>query len=99
MASLFEDTDPAEDLDRILKQSDGVITDFLTLVADYYRLELQLRFRAGVRQDVGVKGEADILIQAGLALIDTMRFQIVEKTSGIGRDVDKIGPKEQNTGL
>ena len=46
-----------------------------------------------------MKGEADILIQAGLALIDTMRVQIVEKTSGIGTDVDKIGPQEQNTGL
>ena len=45
------------------------MTSFLKLENEYYRLELQLRFKMGVWQDSSKKGEADILIQKGHALI------------------------------
>jgi len=48
---LFEDTDSVEDRNRILKQTDEVISTFLKLMNDYYRLELQLRFKCGERHE------------------------------------------------
>ena len=47
LATLFQDTDKIEDRDRILRQADDVMTSFLKLENEYYRLELQLRFKVG----------------------------------------------------
>lgn len=48
---MFEDTDSAEDWNRMLKLADDAITSFLKLLNDYFRIELQLRLKLGVRQD------------------------------------------------
>jgi hypothetical protein len=44
---MFEDTDSIEDRQRIIKRVDDVISTFLKLVNDYYRLEFMLRFKVG----------------------------------------------------
>jgi len=46
-ATMFEDTDSIEDRQRIIKRVDDVISTFLKLVNDYYRLEFMLRFKVG----------------------------------------------------
>lgn len=76
---MFADTDSADDRTRILKQVDSSISAFLKLVNDCYRLEMQLRFKAGVRQDKKHKEKNDAIILRGLQLIDTYRTVIVEE--------------------
>lgn len=93
LASMFEDSDKVEDRDRVLRKADDVITTFLRLVNDYYRLELQLRFKEGIWQDSAIKGEADILIQRGFAVIETMRIQIVEEPLSKPAQTEQKGPK------
>lgn len=78
-ATMFEDTDTVEDRNRILRKADEVITTFLKLLNDYYRVELQLRFKCGVRHDSQHKEKYDALILKGLQLIGTFRTVIVEE--------------------
>jgi len=72
-ATLFEDADKIEDRQRILKRVDDVITSFLTLVNEYYRMELMLRFKVGARQDIEQMEKYDDEIRNGFQIIDKMR--------------------------
>jgi hypothetical protein len=72
-ATLFEDTDSIQDRSRMLKLADDAITSFLKLVNEYYRMELQLRFKVGVRQDVEQMEKYDDEVQKGFHIIDETR--------------------------
>lgn len=52
LASMFEDTDSADDRQRVLKNTENVISEFFKLVNDCYRLELHLRFKTGKWQSM-----------------------------------------------
>ena len=57
----------------MLKLADDAITSFLKLVNEYYIMELQLRFKVGIRQDVEQMEKYDDEIQKGFHIIDETR--------------------------
>ena len=71
-ATMFEDTDSIEDRQRIIKRVDDVISTFLKLVNDYYRLEFMLRFKVGAWQSLMQMRKYDEQIQLGFHTIDAM---------------------------
>ena len=92
LASLFQDTDSAEDRTRILRQADDAISAFLKLVTDYYRAEMQLRFKAGARHGKQHKEQHDEVILSGLQIIDTFRTIIVEEISDPEKRIEEVSP-------